>query len=202
MPVAESIHPGLFEGRRPDRQECLSHRPGPFRGHLDRGLADRPQPPQGRKIHQLDGRFWAATQGALSIFHDGRFRKPGRSHSPEARRRASHSSRPRRDAQDGLAVDDVRVIVERSPGGIRIGGYGGLTRLRDGQFTRWTEHDGLPSNSVRSIYEDSEASSGSEATTAAWAASKTASLPAIACAKGCSITASFRFSKMRMATFG
>src|ERR1017187_5515801 len=107
-----------------------------------------------------------------------------------------------KDAQDALAADDVRVIVERSPGGIRIGGYGGLTRLRDGQFTRWTEHDGLPSNSVRSIYEDSEASSGSEATTAAWAASKTASLPAIACAKGCSITASFRFSKMRMATFG
>ena len=48
------------------------------------------------------------------------------------------------------------MIVERSPGGIRIGGCGGLTRLRDGQFTRWTEHDGLPSNSVRSIYEDSD----------------------------------------------
>ena len=37
-----------------------------------------------------------------------------------------------------------------------VGGYGGLTRIRNGQFTRWTEKDGLPSNNIWSLYEDSE----------------------------------------------
>lgn len=57
--------------------------------------------------------------------------------------------------KDGLATDDARVIVEDHRGDTWIGGYGGLTRLHNGQFTRWTEADGLPSNNVRSIMEDS-----------------------------------------------
>ncbi len=34
--------------------------------------------------------------------------------------------------------------------------YGGLTRIRNGQFARWSEKDGLPSNNIWSIYEDDE----------------------------------------------
>jgi signal transduction histidine kinase/ligand-binding sensor domain-containing protein len=56
---------------------------------------------------------------------------------------------------DGLATDDVRVIVTDRHGDTWIGGYGGLTRLHNGVMTRWTEAQGLPSNNVRSVMEDS-----------------------------------------------
>jgi signal transduction histidine kinase/ligand-binding sensor domain-containing protein len=56
--------------------------------------------------------------------------------------------------KDGLATDDARVIIEDHRGDTWIGGYGGLTRLHNGKFTRWTESDGLPSNNVRSVMED------------------------------------------------
>ncbi len=55
----------------------------------------------------------------------------------------------------GLATDDVRVILTDRTGDLWIGGYGGLTRIHNGQFTRWTEKQGLPSNNVRSLVEDS-----------------------------------------------
>ncbi len=58
--------------------------------------------------------------------------------------------------QEGLAGDDIHVIVESAAGDLWIGGAGGVTRLRNGQFRRWTERDGLPSGVVRSIYIDSE----------------------------------------------
>ena len=48
------------------------------------------------------------------------------------------------------------MITESASGDLWIGGYGSLTRLRNGKFTRWTEHDGLPSNNVRAIYGDSD----------------------------------------------
>ena len=57
-------------------------------------------------------------------------------------------------SKDGLATDDVRVIIEDRRGDTWIGGYGGLTRLHNGQFTRWTEANGLPSNNIRSVMED------------------------------------------------
>ncbi len=48
--------------------------------------------------------------------------------------------------QDGLATDDTRVIIEDHNGDTWMGGYGGLTRLHNGVFSRWTEAQGLPSN--------------------------------------------------------
>ena len=56
--------------------------------------------------------------------------------------------------RDGLASDDVRVIVSDRRGDLWIGGYGGLTRMRGRELTRWTEAQGLPSNNVRSIFQD------------------------------------------------
>lgn len=56
--------------------------------------------------------------------------------------------------KDGLATNDVRVIIGGRAGNVWIGGYGGLTSLDHGQFKRWTEADGLASNSIRSLYED------------------------------------------------
>jgi len=59
---------------------------------------------------------------------------------------------------NGLASDDVRVIVTDSHGDLWIGGNGGLTRLHNGHFTRWTEKEGLPDNNIRTIFEDSSGS--------------------------------------------
>ena len=56
--------------------------------------------------------------------------------------------------QAGVPVGDVRVMVESNNGDLLFGGYSGLTRVHNGTLTRWTERDGLPSNSVRTIYED------------------------------------------------
>jgi len=56
---------------------------------------------------------------------------------------------------NGLAGDDVRVIISDHSGDIWLGGYGGVTRIHHGQFQRWTEAEGLPSNNIRSIMEDS-----------------------------------------------
>ena len=46
--------------------------------------------------------------------------------------------------------------MECRHGDLWVGGYGGLTRLHDGAVSHWTERDGLPSNSVRSVYEDAQ----------------------------------------------
>jgi signal transduction histidine kinase/ligand-binding sensor domain-containing protein len=57
--------------------------------------------------------------------------------------------------RDGLASDDVRVILEDRRGDTWVGGYGGLTRIHNGVMTRWTEAEGLPSNNIRAIDQDS-----------------------------------------------
>ena len=55
---------------------------------------------------------------------------------------------------DGLACDDVRVILEDRSGDTWVGGYGGLTRIHNEVMTRWTEAEGLPSNNIRAIVQD------------------------------------------------
>jgi ligand-binding sensor domain-containing protein len=57
---------------------------------------------------------------------------------------------------DGLAGNDVKVIIEGRAGGLWIGTYDGLTYYKDGKFTGWRETDGLPSRTVRALYEDRE----------------------------------------------
>ncbi|MGD0445754.1 MAG: two-component regulator propeller domain-containing protein [Edaphobacter sp.] len=60
------------------------------------------------------------------------------------------------ESAEGISIGDVHVIVEGRNGDVWFGGYGGLTRIHNGVMTRFTEGEGLPSNNVRSIYEDSE----------------------------------------------
>src|SRR5205807_511479 len=43
---------------------------------------------------------------------------------------------------DGLAGNDVKVIIDARAGGLWIGTYGGLSLFKDGKFTSWTEKDG------------------------------------------------------------
>ena len=55
---------------------------------------------------------------------------------------------------DGLAGDDVRVVIDGGAATLWIGTYGGLSLFENGRFTSWTERDGLPSNSIRALYLD------------------------------------------------
>lgn len=123
-----------------------------------------------------DGNLWIGTHGGLAIFRDGQFHKPAVPLPEHAVAQAilqdkggamwigatnglvTYRGGPSRTLteQDGLAGNDVKVIVESASGDLWIGGYGGITRLHDGQFTRWNERDGLPSDNVRTIYEDRE----------------------------------------------
>ena len=57
---------------------------------------------------------------------------------------------------DGLATDDVRVILQTRAGDLLVGGYGGLTRIQEGHFSRWTDREGLPSSNIRSLYQDAD----------------------------------------------
>ncbi|WP_047498389.1 sensor histidine kinase [Terriglobus sp. TAA 43] len=86
-------------------------------------------------IHQApDGAMLFGTERGLT-FYDGRMTR----HLTTA---------------DGLATNDVRVIVTDRQGGLWIGGNGGVTNLRNGHINRWTESEGLPSNNIRTIFED------------------------------------------------
>ena len=88
-----------------------------------------------KAIHQdRQGAMWFGTAGKLVRFAAGTL--------------TSYTTR------DGLAGNDVQVIVEGADGAIWLGGARGLTRFANGVFTAFNEDSGLPSNHVRSIYED------------------------------------------------
>ncbi len=57
---------------------------------------------------------------------------------------------------DGLAGNNVKVIIEAPAGGLWIGTYDGLTRFENGRLTSWREADGLPSRTIRALYEDAD----------------------------------------------
>jgi len=94
--------------------------------------------PQIRIIYAIypnaDGTLWIGGQGGLVRFKDG---------VPTVY-----------TTKDGLAGDEVKVIIDDENGGIWIGIYGGLTHYKDGRLTSWTEKDGLPSHTIRSLYQD------------------------------------------------
>jgi signal transduction histidine kinase len=84
--------------------------------------------------HAGDGAMWFGTNNGLVRYANG----TGQTYTTE----------------DGLAGDDVRVIIEDGQQRLWIGTYGGLSLFERGQITSWTERDGLPSNSIRALYLD------------------------------------------------
>jgi signal transduction histidine kinase/ligand-binding sensor domain-containing protein len=59
--------------------------------------------------------------------------------------------------KDGLGSNYIRSLYEDADGVVWIGSYdGGLTRYRDGRFTRYSTQNGLYSNGVFCILEDSQ----------------------------------------------
>jgi signal transduction histidine kinase/ligand-binding sensor domain-containing protein len=128
-----------------------------------------------------DGRLWVAAHhernGGLRIFRDGRFHPLPDEIVPSVARiavihhaadgavwlgtthglvRYRHGITTTYTVDDGLAGNDVRVIVAGEGDDLWVGSSGGLTHVAHGHFTRWTEHDGLPSNDVRALYRDPE----------------------------------------------
>ncbi len=121
-----------------------------------------------------DGNLWVATHGGLATFRDGQFHKSpvllpehtvaqailqdrgGTMWIGTTNGLVTYRQGPSRTltVEDGLAGNDVKVIVEGATGDLWFGGYGGLTRLHGGRLTRWSERDGLPSDNIRAIYED------------------------------------------------
>ena len=86
-------------------------------------------------IHQdRDGAMWFGTTRGLVRYGEGRARTY--------------------TTADGLAGDDVRVVIDGGAQRLWIGTYGGLSLLENGRISSWTERDGLPSNSIRALYLD------------------------------------------------
>ena len=93
---------------------------------------------------------------------------------------------------DGLAGNDVKVIIDDAAGGFWIGAYGGLTHYLNGRFTSWTERDGLPSRTVRALYRDRDGVLWIGTYDGGWADSRTGSSRATPPTKGCQTTALFK----------
>src|SRR4029453_5276937 len=82
-----------------------------------------------------DGRIWAGTDGLL-FRYDGRI----------------WTSFP---AASGAPAATVRAFARTRDGALWMGtNGGGLARYLDGTFTRVSKADGLPSDLVRSLYQD------------------------------------------------
>lgn len=89
----------------------------------------------------LDGYLWLGTEGGLVRFDGVRFTVFDRTNTPEIKN----------NSVLGLHAD--------KDGSLWIGTYGGgLTRLKDGQFTSFTTNDGLTHDIVRAFFEDKEGS--------------------------------------------
>ena len=123
-----------------------------------------------------DGTLWIGTHSGVRIFRKGKISSPSLPISsagpvaqvihqapdgtmlfgtPHGLYLVSGTNWRHLTPTEGLASEDVRVIITDHRGDVWLGGYGGLTRMHNGQLTRWTEANGLPSNSVRCIVEDS-----------------------------------------------
>jgi len=84
-----------------------------------------------------DGYLWVGTWGGLARFDGVHFALFNRGNTP------------------GLKNNYIYALCEDRNGTLWIGtGGGGLTRLKDGQFTTYTTHNGLSGDDLRSIHED------------------------------------------------
>ena len=132
---------GFITSLAEDRAGRLWINGEPYR-QLNGGLvkeAHSPQDPSGAKATHEDRRgvMWIGGVDGL-------------------RRRETDGSWRLLSRKDGLAGNDVEVIIDARDGGLWAAGMGGLSHVdEDGKIRAWTEKDGLPANHVRALYEDS-----------------------------------------------
>jgi len=58
--------------------------------------------------------------------------------------------------ENGLAGNNIRVILDDGANGLWIGCFGGLSHYTNGSFLSWTERDGLSSSNVRTLHRDAD----------------------------------------------
>lgn len=83
------------------------------------------------------GNVWAATNKGLVQFRD-------------------YQQVARYSTSEGLPNEFMTYIHEDVNGILWFGGYGGLSKFENGQFTNYTKKDGLTGNYVRTIYEEKD----------------------------------------------
>ena len=88
-------------------------------------------------LQDKKGNIWAAPSKGILLFNDYKLTKFY-------------------TVKDGLPNEFMDVIYEDSKGELWFGGFGGLSKFKDGKFINYTTKEGLTGNYVRSIYEDAE----------------------------------------------
>ena len=106
-----------------------------------------------RSVPFLRGKF--STTGAIHAIHTDRENALWLGAEVELTRVKEEIS-TKYTTGNGLAGNDVKVIIDARGGGIWIGTYGGLSRFKDERLTSWTENEGLPSRTIRALYEDAD----------------------------------------------
>jgi signal transduction histidine kinase/streptogramin lyase len=122
-----------------------------------------------------DGVLWVSTTKGLRRLRNGRFEAVDAQLVPPPIRainqdpdgviwlgtgdglyRLENGKRGMLTKKDGLATDDIRVLVNGRNANLWVGGYGGLSSIQHGQIRSWTEENGLGSAVIRSLYEDAD----------------------------------------------
>jgi len=85
-----------------------------------------------------DGYLWFGTEEGLVRFDGVRFTIFDKSNTKE------------------ILHNKVNAVISARDGSLWISTYGGLTRFKDGRFTPYTTNEGLSSNGVSTLYEDSK----------------------------------------------
>ena len=90
-------------------------------------------------VQTRDGYIWLGTAGGLARFDGVRFVKFNKRNTPE------------------IQDEEIVTLLEDHEDSLWIGTYaGGILRYQKGKFTSYTTKEGLPHNSIFSIYEDSQ----------------------------------------------
>lgn len=107
----------------------------------ENGKAEMLKASESYVIHDIledrKGNIWAATNKGVFLFDNYELKKTY-------------------TVKDGLPNEFIDIIYEDSRGDLWFGGFGGLSKFKDGKFNNYTTKEGLTGNYIRSIYEDAE----------------------------------------------
>lgn len=125
-----------------------------------------------------DGTVWVGTEAGVRLLRDGRLTRPRHrllrveapvldleqdgagtvwvSFRDVGLVRVAGSEARLLTSADGLTDTRLGAVLSGSDGSLWVGGTGGLNRLREGRWDRWTTGDGLAADYVLTLHEDHE----------------------------------------------